>query len=164
MHADLQGNIAAEIAVLVETLSPELRPLRDADARRKPAPDKWSIAQILGHMVDSAANNHQRFVRAQHVSQKGRPGAGYQGPGYEQEDWVARQGYQDAPWPELVELWRLYNLHLSRVILRIPDESLATEMHIGDYEPATLAFVVEDYLAHMRHHVAQIRGLLNAPR
>jgi hypothetical protein len=28
-----------------------------------PGPDKWSLKQIIGHLIDSASNNHQCFVR-----------------------------------------------------------------------------------------------------
>jgi hypothetical protein len=58
----------------------------------KPAPDRWSKKEILGHLIDSAANNHQRFVRAQ-----GTPRLEF--PGYEQEFWVATQAYASAPGP-----------------------------------------------------------------
>src|SRR5215211_6351731 len=81
---------------------------RSADeAARRPAPGKWSPKAIIGHLVDSAANNHQRFVRAQ--LQYDLIVAGYA-----QEAWVALQRYQDAPWMELVALWREYNLHIAR--------------------------------------------------
>lgn len=120
-------------------------------ARWKLSPEKWSAIELMGHLIDSAANNHQRFVRAQQGD--------YTGPAYDQEFWVSSQGYQNAPWPELVELWRLYNRHLARVIERVLPESLDTECRVGHYAPATLGFIIEDYLAHLQHHLRQIRAL-----
>ncbi len=152
----LQQSNAEQIEILVDQVSRQLQSLPEADARREPAPNKWSIAEILGHLIDSAANNHQRFIRAQQLDSV-EP---YVGPGYLQDSWVALNGYHEAPWPELVDLWRLYNRHLARVIARVPDDQLSTEMRVGSYEPATLGFVIEDYLAHMRHHVAQIQKLM----
>ncbi len=120
--------------------------------RSKPAPDRWSIQEILGHLLDSAANNHHRFVRAQAVEK-------FDFPGYEQESWVSVQGYQDGSWLDLVALWRLYNLHLARVIRRIPEKQLETICRIGSYEPVTLGYLVQDYLVHMTHHLQQIEQI-----
>ena len=155
MPPSLQQATAEQIKTLIEQTSRQLHALPDADAHRKPAPGKWSVAEILGHLIDSAANNHQRFIRAQQLE----PGEPYAGPRYAQDPWVALNGYQEAPWPEIVDLWQLYNRHLARVIARIPDELLTAEMRVGPLEPATLGFIIEDYLAHMSHHVAQIRKL-----
>jgi hypothetical protein len=98
----------------VESTLPRLLALADEDSTRRPAAGKWSPREILGHLVDSASNNHQRFVRAQFVDEVF--------PGYEQDRWVAAQRYQDAPWPELVTLWRGCNLHLARVMETAPAE------------------------------------------
>lgn len=141
--------VAGELARLVEETAAELRGLDGDLVRGKPNPAKWSIQEILGHLVDSAANNHQRFVRAQSVDS-------LVFPKYEQDDWVRVQGYNQSPWPELVRLWQLYNRHLVQVILRIPEKALSVECRIGPYEPVSLGFLVEDYVAHMKHHLAQI--------
>jgi hypothetical protein len=108
---------------------------------------------VLGHLIDSAANNHQRFVRAQHAD-------AIMLPGYEQNHWVESQGYQDADWPHLVALWTHLNLHLADVISRIPPAKYAVRCVIGDSEPLTLETIVIDYLRHLEHHVAQIRERL----
>src|SRR6267378_7813233 len=76
--------------------------------------DKWSPKEIIGHLIDSAANNHQRFVRAQFTDE-------LVFPGYEQEAWVQVQRYNDEPWEQLVQLWRLYNLHLLHVMSAVPE-------------------------------------------
>src|SRR5215831_2492954 len=68
-------------------------------------PGKWSPKQILGHLIDSAANNHLRFVRAQLAND-------FTFPGYEQERWVDVQRYDSSSWTDLVQLWSYYNLHL----------------------------------------------------
>ena len=42
-----------------------LSEIPETQSRQKSSPDDWSPAEVLGHLIDSAANNHQRFVRAQ---------------------------------------------------------------------------------------------------
>jgi hypothetical protein len=123
--------------------------LSDAETSAPLAADKWSRKQLLGHLIDSAANNHQRFIRAQ-------LDGSHAFPGYEQEVWVERNGYTDAAWSELVGLWRAYNLHLLRVIERIPQDKLDVICTVGDNPPMTLGFIAEDYVRHLKHHLQQL--------
>ena len=142
-------DVARDLVAMVDATADRLAKLDEATARGRPAPGKWSIQEILGHLVDSAVNNHQRFVRAQQVDS-------LTFPKYEQDAWVSLQGYNETPWGELIELWRLANRHLAHVIRRIPDEQLGTMCHIEPYDPMTLEFLIEDYLVHMQHHLRQI--------
>jgi hypothetical protein len=112
-------------------------------------PDGWTRKQVLGHMIDSAANNHQRFVRAALDGE-------YTGPGYAQEGWVALHGYADLPWETLLALWGAMHGMLERVVSRIPEERLGVLCVVGSDAPVTLRFLIEDYLAHARHHLGQI--------
>ena len=121
---------------------------------------KWSPKQIMGHLIDSCANNHQRFVRAQIQDN-------LVFPGYQQEEWVVLQDYQNQDWEAIITLWKNYNLHLAKVIEKIPETILFKEHldHVLDKiayktipadQPATLAYFIEDYLNHMNHHLKQI--------
>ena len=122
--------IGAALVRNVEAAVPKLRAISESRAEQPRAPGKWSPKQVIGHLIDSAANNHQRFVRAQE-------GESYTGPGYTQDHWVAVQGYQEASWDDLVALWRAYNRHLARVIERIPDAKRGTICTIGSDAPMT---------------------------
>ena len=115
------------------------------------APGKWSRKQILGHLIDSAANNHQRFVRAQLEPR-------LEFPGYAQEQWVEAQNYQEETWGYLVGCWAGYNRHLLHVIAQIPAEKLKHVCVIGGGEPVTLEFLAKDYLRHLEQHLDQITG------
>jgi hypothetical protein len=112
------------------------------------APGKWTRKEILGHLIDSATNNHQRFVRVPLQ-------AGVSLPGYQQNDWVSLQRYQDYEWQQLISFWHFYNLHLLHVIQQRPSASLKHTFSLNG-ETLELEFVIRDYLRHMNHHLAQI--------
>ena len=141
--------IASELKRVVDTAALRFKTFAEADVITRPAPDEWSKKEILGHLIDSAANNHHRFVRAQQAEELAFPA-------YEQEDWVRLQDYSSASWESLVELWRLYNHHLAHVIEHIPGDRLETACTIGPHEPVTLGYLVEDYLAHLQRHLRQL--------
>lgn len=139
-------------AVRLQEISPE-------DSARHNG-GEWSRREILGHLIDSATNNHQRFVRAQFKDD-------LVFPGYEQEQWVSSQKYNDEPWSDLIELWRAYNLHLLHVVAVIPENVLTQprDKHsldqiafktVDQSAPATLEYLIRDYLDHLKHHLDQI--------
>lgn len=157
-----------ELVTTVEESARMLRALPPGDAARHPAPGKWSPKEIIGHLIDSAANNHHRFLRARWQED-------LVFGGYEQEAWVAAQRYQDAPWDELLTLWRAYNLHLARVMRLVP-ETVRTREHrrhnldriawhpVPADRPATLDYFMRDYVGHLRHHLAQIESAIESSR
>ena len=133
----------------VDTAVAQFAGFSEADTSVPMAAGKWSRKQLLGHLIDSAANNHQRFIRAQLNGPKAFPG-------YEQEVWVERNGYSDAAWSELVALWQAYNRHLLRVLARIPAEQFDVVCTVGDNPPMTLGYIAEDYVRHLKHHLQQL--------
>jgi len=123
-----------QLRASVDRATPLLHAISDDVASAPRAPGKWSRKQILGHLIDSAANNHQRFVRVEP-----------EGFHYDQNAWVEVQQYARASWPSLIALWREYNLHLAYVIDAIPDETRAR-----------LEALIVDYIRHLEHHLGQI--------
>ena len=109
----------------------------------------WTRKQIVGHMLDSATNNRQRFVRASiHGS--------FTGPDYAQDGWVAAHGYADQPWTTLLHWWKAEHEILAAGVDCIPAERLESICTVGENDPVTLRFLVEDYLRHQHWHLAQL--------
>lgn len=148
------ADVASELRATVASLSAELLAASSAAAARRPGAG-WSPKEVLGHLIDSAANNNQRFVRAQQAD-------ALTFPGYEQNQWVTSQGYQDADWAHLVALWTHLNLHLADVMARIPPSKYSVPCTIGGDPPVPLEAFVMGYRNHLHHHIAQIRERLSS--
>ena len=152
------SNYVRDLRDAVNRVTPKLLALGDGSATR-PASGKWSPREIIGHLVDSATNNYGRIVRGQLQDD-------LVFPGYAQDDWVRIGRYRDAPWEELVTLWRSLNLQLARVTEGTPEDvrRRPRERHSFDAigvplmagEAATLEHVMSDYVSHLKHHLRQI--------
>jgi hypothetical protein len=141
--------LSEKLVRAVQSAEGKLRQVSEADSGTPALKGGWSRKQVLGHLIDSASNNHQRFVRA-----------ALQGslefPRYDQDGCVRVQAVQSASWPLLVTLWTNYNLYLAHVIAHLPAAQLEAPCKIGEDKPVTLRFLAEDYLTHLRHHLGQI--------
>ena len=134
---------------LLDTVPARLKTLSPEATAMKRAPAKWSAKEELGHLLDSAANNHQRIVRAQFEDKLAMPG-------YDQARWVAVHNYQNREWAELIELWTALNRQLLAAAQAVPEPAWAHKLTVGGSELMTLQFVFEDYIAHMTHHLQHI--------
>jgi len=143
------SRIARDLLATIDSELPNLVAIDEERASTPRAEGKWSRKQVMGHLVDSAFNNHQRFVRAQLSSSLSFPG-------YTQDSWVTAQAYQDRSWADILRLWVEVNRHLAHVIARISRHTLVTPCTIGEGAPVTLRFVLEDYVRHLHHHLAQV--------
>lgn len=134
---------------VLQTMPDRLGQLSKERVETSPAPSKWSPKEELGHLIDSAANNHQRIVRAQMEN-------GLAMPRYEQERWVSIHDYQNRDWQELIELWLAFNRQLIAAAESVPAGAWSHTLTITNGEPVTLQFVFDDYLVHMLHHLKHI--------
>lgn len=142
---------ADDLASLVPAADARLRAL-DAAATAAPLrPGGWSRRQLLGHLVDSAVVNVARVVRASLED-------GLALPGYDQDAWVRAQGYDAATWPDLRAWWLAANGHLLHVLRRVPAAAWAHRVTVGSDPATTLDGLAASYVAHLRHHLAQLLG------
>lgn len=133
---------------LLNTIPPLLISIDEAEFSFKPAEDKWSKKEILGHLIDSAANNHQRFVRAQFEKNANIV--------YRQNEWVTNSHHQQFDGSAIISFWEHYNQHLLQLLRLLPTGVLSNTLFTGVDTPVTLEFVITDYITHMEHHLRQI--------
>lgn len=141
--------IAEQIREVINSAIPVMHRITEEEAEKKISPESWSKKEIVGHLIDSAANNHQRFVRAAYNS-------AHDFPPYNQNEWVRIQHYQELVWLNLLMLWEAYNYHLCDIIERLPEGTKNSSVNIGGNEAVTLEFVIKDYLRHLIHHIQKI--------
>lgn len=135
---------------LIDAEPPQLAELSDTTAASKPSPEKWSPKEELGHLLDSAANNHMRIVRALLEDNPAMPG-------YDQQRWVQVHRYQQRDWRELIKSWAALNRQLLIIAAWADDSDWVRTCTIAGSEPLTLSFVLQDYVAHMCHHLGHIK-------
>ncbi len=137
-----------KLIYLCDTVPDKLRRIDEAEFSAKPLPTKWSKKEILGHLIDSATNNHQRFIRARFEDN----------PliWYDQDNWVRYSEYQRMPLQQLIGFWEHYNRHLLFLLGLIPDEGLGRLCTMKDGSRLTLGFLITDYVAHLEHHLRQL--------
>lgn len=139
---------------------PKLRELTPQDFMWKPAPDKWAKSEILGHLIDSAFVNFQRFISV------GSENRLIFSP-YEQEHWVRRNDYINYRTNDLIQIWANTNSHLGEMLDNIPDEVLYRKTTDHNFDricmnlleagtSSSLNYLIWDYLDHMEHHLKQI--------
>jgi len=141
--------LSQELIAVVNAAEPRLRAISAVESSKPVLSGGWSSKQVMGHLIDSASNNHQRFVRASL-----QPALDF--PRYDQDGCIRVQAPEEADWTLLVSLWATYNRYLAHVIARLPASKLETPCRIGPADPVTLGFIATDYLTHMVHHLRQI--------
>lgn len=123
----------------------------------RPSGDAWSVKEIIGHLIDSASNNHQRFVRLQLVKQLTFPDYGP-----DNIHWVRIQKYQERKWEELLDLWRQFNIQLAHIIRTVDPSCLANAWNLDGEKKVSLFDMMSDYLRHLEDHLHQISDTLEA--
>jgi len=141
--------LSEKLLSVIEMAEPRLREVGPLESAKPVLPGGWSRKQVIAHLIDSASNNHQRFVRAAQQTS-------LDFPGYDQEGNIRIQAPQEADWYLLVSLWATYNRYLAHIIVHLPASKLETPCRIGGREPVTLGFIATDYLTHLVHHLGQI--------
>lgn len=141
--------LSENLLSVIEAAEPKLREITLRESSQAILPGGWSRKQVIAHLIDSASNNHQRFVRAAQLESLNFPG-------YDQEGNIRVQAPQEADWLLLVSLWAAYNRYLAHIVEHLPASKLETPCRIGSGEPVTLRFIATDYVTHLVHHLSQI--------
>jgi hypothetical protein len=146
--------IATDLCRAIDEAAVRFAGADEGRTAQRPAPGTWCAREILGHLLDSAVNNHRRFVLGP------APGT-TRFDGYDQEWWVASQKYAEVPFRDLATLWVAYNRHLAHVMSTTSDEAAAcTALSPDGGERISVGFLMADYVRHLRHHLEQIETRL----
>ncbi len=154
------GKFSEQYIEYIDLTETNLYDMTDEFAATPYGPGKWLRKEVLGHLIDSAANNHARFIAAQFSKE-------LVFNTYDENLWVQAQNYKDESWKDLISLWANYNMHIIHLLDSIPEDTLTEprEVHNLDVicyekpspdEPATLEYLISDYFEHMQHHLIQI--------
>ena len=143
------AELSERLASVLRDAMPWLVTISEAEASVPEREGKWNAKEVIGHLIDSAVNNLGRIVRLQI-----EPGQSL--PGYEQMAWVRLQHYAEREWPQVLALWFALNEHVAWTIGHVEKARLANRGVVAG-EPLTLGFLIEDYVAHMEHHLRAMR-------
>ncbi len=146
------AELSERLSAVLRKAMPWLVTISEAEASVPECEGKWSGKQVIGHLIDSAVNNLGRIVRMQIES-------GQSQPGYEQMAWVNLQHYGEREWSQVLALWFALNEHVAWTIAHVDQAKLANRGAVSG-EPLTLGFLIEDYVAHMEHHLRAMRAWL----
>ena len=156
---DKLKKVADKIEQQINSAADHWRELTDPILTFRPSEDAWSIKEIIGHLIDSASNNHQRFVRLQLVEQLTFPDYGQ-----DNIHWVRIQNYQNREWEKLLGLWRHYNMQLADIIRSADPSCLNHFWQLDAENRVTLFDLMVDYLRHLEDHLDQINDTLAASK
>ncbi|MBK8561813.1 MAG: cupin domain-containing protein [Saprospiraceae bacterium] len=143
-------HITTRLQHLINEVPRQLQAYTPAEMIHRPAPGKWSKREILGHLCDSALHNWQRFCLALQTEEP------LQIARYQQEALVALNNWQEQPTGQIATLWASMNAQILAVLKQMPTEKLPQLIVLPDGTQATLGFLIEDYLAHLEHHLNQV--------
>ena len=138
-----------ELIEVVEFFAARLALMDETAVRTRSADHPCTVIEILGQLVDSAANYHQYFVRALSTDC-------LEFPGYDPQAWVECQHYAHYPWDNLVQFWKLYNIQLAHIIRQIPDAKMRVKCTILPERPVSLSFLIEEYLTQTKEKLNKI--------
>lgn len=139
---------AKRIGELATLIPPLLKNISENEFSFKVHPGKWSKKEIIGHLIDSASNNHQRFIRSRVE----------EGPDifYNQDAWNRLAHYNEMNSDDVIALWAGYNKLLAHIVSHMTEEDLERKCYAGTSEAVKLGFVVSDYVTHLEHHLRQV--------
>lgn len=137
----------AQLTLIVEKAPSMLTQISEEKMSEKPAPNKWSKKEIIGHLVDSATNNHHRFVCGQFEA--------IPEIRYDQNGWNKYSFYQQIDSKQIILFWTIYNSQLIELIKRIPTDNLKRQVKVGD-NLLTIEYLFIDYVEHLEHHLKQV--------
>lgn len=136
-----------QLSYIVEKVPNLLIGIGEEKMAEKLTPNKWSKKEIIGHLIDSATNNHQRFIRGQFEN--------IPEIRYDQNKWNEYSFYQQMDSHQIIQFWSIYNKQLIEIIQRIPVENLQKQVKVGE-DLYTIESLIIGYIEHLEYHLKQV--------
>lgn len=121
----------------------------------KPAPDDWSIHQIVIHITDSEANSYVRCRRA--IAEPGSDVIAY-----DEMRWADALDYHGQSTDDAVELFRWLRKLSHSLILAQPETAWSHTIRHPENGPMTLDDWLDVYARHVPEHIAQMERVYAA--
>ena len=156
------------IKMVINREIPILLSLSEEQVSLKRNSQNRTVKMLVGHLIDSASNNHQRMVRLQYAPRCGHSMPNTEMgmlvfPDYTQDNdlWIALQDYQHEDWHTLVMLLKYYNEHICHLIRSVDEKKLNN--YWIDYEGrrVTLDAMIRGYINHLTLHISHRHELLD---
>jgi len=117
--------------------------------------DNWTLKEIIGHLIDSASNNHQRFIRLQIVNELIFPGYGQ-----DNSRWLRIQKYNEMNFADIMLLWKQYNILIGHIIKEVDESKLGNRWVNSEGDKNTLRDLMTDYSRHLKDHLRHFEQTL----
>jgi len=149
-------NYTKEIQAIIAEWEQKLPLLSEDVITQRRNHQNRTVKQLLGHLIDSASNNHQRMIRLQYNES-------LVFPDYTQDNdrWIALQDYQHADWNNLIQLWKSFNLHIVHLITSIDKSQLNNFWTDFEGNKVTLYDMIKGYPWHLNLHMNDIKELIS---
>jgi len=148
-------DVYLELNSIINDFYNKYKGLDNEIASKRPGTDRWTLKEIVGHLIDSASNNHQRFVRLQIVDELIFPGYGK-----DNSKWLEIEKYNELNFYDIISLWKQYNILIGNIIKETDEGKLENYWIKSDGDKITLKDLMIDYVRHMREHVKHFEETL----
>lgn len=143
-------DLIAEFSGLLKKGTRYIASRKEEELKYKTSLNSWSKIEILGHLIDSGRYNLQRFTEIQFESKP------YKVKSYNQEELVKINDYQNADPLELLSFWLSVNERIIQLLKMQNDVTLSYQVELETNQIFNLKFLIQDYIAHLDHHLKQI--------
>ncbi len=150
-------DVANELDKIIDGFISKYKDLDEEITGKKLSIDKWTLKEIIGHLIDSASNNHQRFLRLQLRND-------LEFPDYNKDDWIKLQKYNEILYSDLLSLFLYYNKLIKQIILNVDKNCLKNKWNVAWDENTnyiTLERLIKHYVEHIKGHISHFNERLN---
>ena len=148
-------DVYLELNSIINDFYSRYKDLDNETASKRPGADKWTLKEIVGHLIDSASNNQQRFVRLQIVDELVFPGYGK-----DNSKWLEIEKYNELNFSDIILLWKQYNVLIGNIIKEVDESKLGNYWSKSDGDKITLKDLMIDYVRHLKDHIKHFEETL----